>query len=331
MSSKSVTLAETVEFINSRDNFTVLCHTNPDGDTLGSGYALCGVLHLIGKRARLICDEKPSARFEFLKETIRDKPEMQVFVEGVDETIVTVDVADVELLGSLKETYANKIDLSIDHHISNKKYATFTLLDTGAAACAELMWELIMQMESNLGQDWPPLVTTPIAAAIYTGIATDTGCFKYPNTTTISHMFAAEVMGYGFDAAKINYTMFEMKTRARIQLEQQAISSMEFYFGEKCALIVLDFELLEGIDPEDAGNVSSLPRQVEGVVVGVVLKEKSKGLWKASVRTGEGANAQAVCDALGGGGHLRAAGCTLTGDVESVKKVILAEVEKQLG
>jgi phosphoesterase RecJ-like protein len=331
-----INIQETVDFLLNNDNFTVLCHVNPDGDTLGSGYALCGALHRIEKRARLLCDDKPSPRFDFLLETLDDNPHLRNFPFDTEETIITVDVADLELLGSLKDRYP-KIDLSIDHHMSNKNYAERTLLDTRAAACAEVVWELIMELEERLQSE--QLATPAIAAAIYTGISTDTGCFKYSNTSTISHMFAAEVMGYGFDVDKINYVMFEMKTRERVLLEQQALSSIEYYFSGKCAVIVLTAEMLDGIDPEDAGNVSSLPKQIEGVHAGVVIKEKSaasseeggRGVFKVSVRTSEEVNAQSVCSVLGGGGHLRAAGCTLTGDADSVKATVLHEISKQLG
>jgi phosphoesterase RecJ-like protein len=325
-----VDLKFAVEFFRKNNNYTVICHVNPDGDTLGSGYALCGALHAIGKRARLICDDTPSPRFEFLKEALSENPDLNNFpanLDSADEVFVAVDVADIQLLGCHGE---KSIDFCIDHHVSNGDYAKYTLLDTTAAACAELVWELIMEIEDSLGMEEPPLATPAIAAAIYTGISTDTGCFKYSNTSTITHVFAAEVMGYGFDVARINYIMFEMKTRERVMLEQQALSSMEYYFSGKCALTVLTAKMLENIDPEDSGNISALPKQIEGVIAGVVIKEKEPGVFKMSIRTSDGVDAQKVCVVLGGGGHLRAAGCTLKGDITTVKKMILDEIGKQL-
>jgi phosphoesterase RecJ-like protein len=314
----NVDLAFAVDFFNKNDNFTILCHTNPDGDTLGSGYALCGALHLTGKRARVICDEKPSPRFDYLLQSVQER---LLSIDDAKEVIVTVDVADLDLLGEIKSKYP-KIDLCIDHHISNKDYALHTLLDTDAAACAEILWELIKKLGVT--------VTPEIAACIYTGVSTDTGCYKYSNTTINSHIITAEVMKYDFDIAKINYVMFEMKTRERVLLEQKALSGIEYYFSGRCAVIILTAEMLDGIDSEDASNVSALPKQIEGVLAGIVLKQKSDSVWKVSVRTAEPVNAQAICSILGGGGHLRAAGCTLTGDLESVKGSVLKEIEKQL-
>jgi len=313
---------KTAEFLKNNDNFTILCHMNPDGDTLGSGYALCGVLQRIGKKARVVCGDKASERFDFIKEAIIKQDFSTVTDET--ETVVTVDIADVELLGSIKSSYEKRIVLCIDHHISNKNYAENTLLDVEAAACAEIIWELI----KVLGKEH---ITPEIAAAIYTGISTDTGCFKYPNTTAKTHIITAELMGYDFDISALNYLMFDMKTRGRVALEQTALNTIEYYFNSTCAVIVITEDMIKDIDIEDANNVSALPRQIEGVEVGVVIKEKGENVWKASVRTSSKADAQAICLELGGGGHIRAAGCTLKGDINTVKNAILREVGAQLG
>ena len=323
----NIDFKHTISFLMKHDCFTILCHVNPDGDTLGSGYALCGALHLMGKYARVICDDEPSERFEFLKDAVN--PDLTRFPKNAAETVVAVDIADRQLFGGLREKYPD-IQLCIDHHISNSGYAVYTLLDPKAAACAEVVWELIMEMEDVVGI---PLANAEIAAAIYTGISTDTGCFKYANTTTFSHIFAAEAMGYGFDVANINYIMFEMKTKERVLLEQRTISNLEYHFGHKCALVVLDADMLEGVDPEDASNVSAIPKQIQGVEVGVVIKSKldtEEETWKISVRTGGNINAQTICSKLGGGGHIRAAGCLMTGGIDMVKAKVLAEIEKQM-
>ncbi|MCL2071113.1 MAG: bifunctional oligoribonuclease/PAP phosphatase NrnA [Oscillospiraceae bacterium] len=323
-----VDLKQAVDFFKTNDNFTLICHANPDGDTLGSGYGLCGVLHIMGKRARVICDDEVSPRFDFLPEAI-DKSKVEL-IEGQNETAVTVDVADIELIGSLKDKYP-EIDFCIDHHISNKYYAAKTLIDTNAAACAEVVWALI----KGLGVE----VTPAISSAIYTGVSTDTGCFTYSNTTVDSHLIAAELMVSGFNVAKINYLMFEMKTRERIKLETSALDGIEYFFDDRCAVITLTADMLNGIDPEDASNISVLPKQIQGVEVGVVIKEKIKEklpkiigekTWKISIRTSENVNAQTICASLGGGGHIRAAGCSLKGSVDAVKHAVLNQIEKSL-
>jgi phosphoesterase RecJ-like protein len=309
-------IKQAVELLKTNDDFLIICHSNPDGDTLGSGYALCEALQIFGKNAKVICDDEPSVRFNFLLVNIKIQ-------EFIPQTIITVDVADIQLLGGLKKQYGDKIDLCIDHHVSNKNYARHTLLDKEAAACAEVVWELIKAMEVK--------VTPEIASAIYTGVSTDTGCFRYSNTTAKTHRIAAELIEYGFDVQRINYLMFELKTRKRIELEQKAYADMEYYFNNKCAVIILYAGMLKGIDPEDASNISALPKQIEGVEAGVVIKEKESGVYKVSVRTSNKVDAQAVCSILGGGGHIRAAGFTLRNDLDSVKSAVLAEIGRQLG
>jgi phosphoesterase RecJ-like protein len=322
-----INTVKAAEFFKNNNNYTILCHVNPDGDTLGSGYALCGALHILGKQARVICDDKPSPRFDYLLNCLDNNVRL-LQVDVAKEVIVTVDVADTDLLGELKNKYP-KIDMCIDHHISNTDYAAATLLDTSAAACAEVTWNLIKELvgsETLKSAD----CGAAIAGAIYTGISTDTGCFKYSNTTADTHLIAAELMNYGFDFQRINYVMFEMKTRERVELEKQAFAGIQYFFEGKCAVITLTAAMLEGIDPEDASNVSALPKQIDGVVTGVVIKERGEGVYKVSVRSSSEVNAQIICNTLGGGGHLRAAGCTLTGDLDSVREMILKEIQKQL-
>ena len=333
-------IRQAAAYFRENDYFTLLCHANPDGDTLGCGFGLCGVLHLLGKYARVLCCDVPSTRFDFLKDAVN--PELmkfpETFPDGAAETIVTVDIADTTLLGTLAEKYP-VIDFCIDHHISNKNYAKQTLLDAEAAACAELVWEVIKELISEYKLKTSS-TGTAIAAAIYTGVSTDTGCFSFANTTARTHSTAAELMSYGIDILPINYYMFEMKTKARIALEQRAMSNMEYYFDGKCAMTVITADMLSGIDPEDANNVSRLPKQVEGVEVGVVIKEKLRTeadcadcdvqTWKVSLRTGGTANAQLISSSLGGGGHVRAAGCTIKGSLEQVRSKILTEIGKQL-
>jgi phosphoesterase RecJ-like protein len=315
-----MTITEAVEFLETGGNFTIICHANPDGDTLGSAYALCGALRIAGKRARVLCADKVSPRFDFLKKCLSDGD--GVFPPEENETVIAVDVADAALFGGYEKEYGGKVDLCIDHHVSNKFYAARTLLDENASATAEIVWELIKRMGLT--------PTAEIAAAVYTGISTDTGCFRYSNTTAKSHVITAELMGYGFDMQGINHVMFDMKTRERVALEKEALNNIKYHFGGRCAVIAVTRDMYENIDPEDMNGVSALPRQIEGVDAGLVIKEKGDNIWKASLRTSGRVDAQAVCSKLGGGGHLRAAGCTLKGDFDAVKSTLLNEIEKQL-
>ena len=297
------------------DNFVIICHASPDGDTLGGAFALCGALQKLQKRAKVRVPEEVSERFNYLKSGIEEQ-------EFSEEFIITVDVADAALLGSLQDKYPVP-DLCIDHHVSNTGYTKNLLLDSEAAAACEIVFELIKLLGSGI-------ISSEIASCLYTGISTDTGCFRFSNTTAASHRITAELMEYGFDCAGLNYLLFEMRTKQRIELEKKALESAEFYFSGRCAMITLTGEMLKAADDEDINAISSMPRQIDGVEVGVTFKQKEEGVWKVSIRTKNYMNAQVICAKFGGGGHQRAAGCRITGDMQDCKTKILTEIERHI-
>ena len=173
--------------------------------------------------------------------------------------------------------------------------------------------------------------TTYIATCLYTGVSTDTGCFRYSNTTEGSHLLAARLIGAGIDYATLNRVLFETKSRERAQLEQMAIASMEFALDGKAAFITVSRAMIEkaGCDPSDIEGITPIPRTIEGVDVGVTLRELSSGNWKVSVRTVT-VDAAALCALFGGGGHKRAAGFESSLSEPEVKRAVIAEAAKML-
>ena len=310
----TIDIKQAAEFLKEHDNFLILSHANPDGDTMGCSHALCGALQQLGKKARIECADPLSERFSYMKNGIETE-------EFEPDTIVSLDVADRRLLGSLDEAYGGKVQLCIDHHLSHVYYAERTLVDPDAAASCEIVYEVIKETGAK--------ITNEIAACLYTGIATDTGCFKFSNTTPHTHIIAAQLMECDFDFGGLNYTLFDMKTKARISLEEQVLNKMEFFCGDKCALVVLTKEMMDSVDSEDCNGLSSLPRQIEGVEVGVTLKEKD-GEWKASLRSASTIDVQKICVKLGGGGHLRAAGCSVKGDLETAKRIVIDAITAEM-
>lgn len=289
----NITLEQAAELIRRNDDFLILSHANPDGDTFGCSYSLCGALQSIGKRARIACADPLSQRFSYMKRAITPQ-------EFEEKTIISVDVADKALLGKLEEVYGDKVDLAIDHHLSHVPFAKHIYVDDTAAAASEIIYDLIQLLGADMNEN--------IAVCLYTGIATDTGCFKYGSTTRLTHEKAGKLIDCGFDMGTLNYVLFDMKSKARILLEQKVLQDMEFFADDKGAIVVLTEELMNSVDSEDINGISSLPREIEGVEVGVVLKQREDG-WKASMRSNN-VNVQEVCGLFGGGGHIRAAGCS---------------------
>lgn len=315
MATKEINFKEAADFLRENDDFLILSHANPDGDTLGCAYALCRALRSMGKKAKNICADEISERFDFMKEGIAEQ-------NFEPKTYITVDVADKKLLGDYEAVYGDKINLAIDHHVSHVDFAERLLLEADAAACAQTVYKLINELGVPM--------TKEIAACLYTAIATDSGCFKYSSVSPETHLIAAELIKFGFGFDKINYVFFDMKTKERIELEKKIYSDLEYYFDGKCALISLDKELLDSVDVEDGNGISSIPRQIEGVEIGIVIKEKKNG-WKASLRANASADVQKICTVFGGGGHTKAAGCFFEGmSLEEAKKLLLSEVEKAL-
>lgn len=317
MKSDKINVREAAKLLLENDFITILCHANPDGDTLGSAFALCGALQKLGKKARVLCPDEISPRFLYLKDGINENG----FGDGEERFIVTVDVADIDLLGDLRSKYEGKVTLAIDHHSSNKEFAEKLLLES-AAANAEIIFYLIKELGAALDKH--------IAACLYTGITTDTGCFRFSNTTRDSHIITAEIMKQDFDIAGLNYLLFEMKSKQRLELECKAINEVEYYFNGKCAIIVLDGESLLNVDGEDINGISALARRIEGVEVGITFKEKEKDVWKISLRSNKHIDCRGICQTFGGGGHLRAAGCKLTGTLSDCKAKLLEEIEKHM-
>ncbi|MGI6248259.1 MAG: DHH family phosphoesterase [Acutalibacteraceae bacterium] len=300
------------------DNILILTHDHPDGDTLGSAYALCRGLHQLGKKAAVLCTEDVPETYSFMWAEV----EVQCFEP---DFIVTVDVADAVLLGAEnEEKFKDKINLNIDHHSSNNLQADFVVLESTAAATAEIVFDILKY--------WGVKIDIPMADCIFTGISTDTGCFRYSNTTARSHNIAAFLIEAGANSNDINQTFFETKTRVYAALERLALDSLTLYFDGACAVITVTQSMLEqsGATASECDRISALPRQIEGVKVGVTLRETQNGSFKASIRTNGPVNAAELAGKLGGGGHVRAAGCQLEGPLEKALENLLRVVEEEI-
>lgn len=311
-----MTLNDVSDFLQKHDNYEILTHAYPDGDTLGSGYALCLALRQLGKNARVITTNLPRD-FVFLTEGIDE----QSFTA---QTIVIVDVADEKLLGENREKYQGKIDLCIDHHKINRVESKLKYVDSSAAANCEILFSLFKLMNIKL--------TEGIANCLYTGVSTDTGCFKYGNTTSNTLRVAADLLDTGIDAAGINKVMFDTKTKLKLRLEREIYSSIEYCSNDRCAIIAatLDMQKRLGIGDDELEGLASIPRQIEGVLIGITMREKENGVFKVSVRTDKRVDAAKFCSQFGGGGHAEAAGCTVKGTLEEAKAQLKQAVDKAL-
>lgn len=310
-----LTNKETADFLRNHDNFLIINHRRPDGDAVGSASALCLGLRRLGKTAYVWKNPQTTERFmPYLQglETETISP---------DATIVSVDMATEGLLPLNGEVFRGKVELSIDHHISNESYAVYTNMQHQCAACGELLLDILRE----LGE-----ITKEMANALYLAVSTDTGCFQYSNVTANTFKIAGELKQLGADTYPINKVMFGTKSIARLRLEAALTEGVEFFAKGAVGITTITNHLMEsiGATDDDVDDISGFARGMEGVEIGVMLRELREGGVKISLRTGENHNASDICAILGGGGHKAAAGATVYGTVREAKEKILEAIEK---
>lgn len=311
-------LSQVCTFLKARDGFLILTHRRPDGDTLGSAAALCRGLRKFGKTAFVARNEDDTPRLSFLCGTLY-APEAYR-----PETIVAVDVADEKLLPPSMAAYCGHVELALDHHGTNRDYAQHGLVRPSACAAGEIIFQVL----SALGISFD----LPIWEALYTAVSTDTGCFKFSNTTPLAHQIAAECITNGIDFLRINREFFEKKSRARFQIERALFDQMRFSQDGLVCGTALTRTQIDGAhaNGDDLDNLSTLTMSLERVMVGIVLTENADGSLKASVRSHKPVDASAICARFGGGGHPRASGCTMRGDGDAALARLMTAAEEQI-
>lgn len=293
-----MTELQAAQWLRERDNFLLLTHVRPDGDTLGSAAALALALRKLGKRAWVGYNSGVTETYAGYMEGCYPPADF------VPEHIVAVDIATEHLLPAEFEPYRGRIELCIDHHPSNEGYAGETCLDASAAACGEIVYRIC----KLLGE-----MDAAIAKQLYIAITTDCGCFVYNNTTPATHRIAAELMEYGDFWKQVNRNCFQTLSLKEIKLQQRLLGSMEFFDGGALAVGAIsladlaEFQASQG----DSEELASWANKIQGVKASATLRQLEERVWKVSLRTDGSLNATRVCALLGGGGHAAAAGASM--------------------
>lgn len=312
-----INVEKCAQILREKDNILILTHAHPDGDTLGCGFALCRALLELGKKARVICADEIQKKYAYLMQDL-DMPSFD------EDYVVAVDVATENLLGSLQDVYGGKIDMCIDHHGSNTDYAKYLLLNADAAAACEIIFKVIKALGVDIDKN--------IANCLYTGLTTDTGCFRYSSATSNTYRAAAELIDLGADNGKINRTMFETKTKTYAALERMAIEGMQFFCNERICVITVTQDMYKktGSNEQETEAIAPLTRQTEGVEIGLTIREKPDGTCKCSIRTYESVDASALAACFGGGGHKQASACKFDCGVDEAKQMLVKKGEEML-
>ncbi|MCR5825210.1 MAG: DHH family phosphoesterase [Oscillospiraceae bacterium] len=307
-----LSIPEVADFLRAHDNYLILTHRRPDGDTLGCAAGLCHVLRNLGKTAYLLHNAEVTERYAPYVDALWAP-------EGwAQDTVVSVDLAALGLFPDNAADLRDKVDLAIDHHPSYENFGALCCVHPECAACAEI----ICAVAQELGA-----LTAEAALPLYVGVATDTGCFVYSNVTADTHRAAAALMDTGIDVRPVNKALFRTKSKKRLALEARLLSQMEYYDEGRIVVVQLSQALIRelSLDENDMDDLAALGGLVEGQDCSVTLKEQADGRWKVSVRTGPRVNATRVCERFGGGGHRAASGCVIGGmDGEAVKRALVA-------
>ena len=307
---KILTRSECAAYLLEHDNYTILSHRRPDGDTIGSSAALCLGLRSLGKTAHVLYNWEVSPRFQWLHEGLT-KPEA---AEG--DVIVSTDVASPGMLPNAFAHLLGKIALRIDHHSAATSFTDCELVDGGSASCAELVWDVLEEM----GVSMEPA----LADAVYVGVSTDTGCFRFSNTTAHTFAVAAKCAQGGARVYDLNQTLFETNTLGRLRMQAWIVDHMQLLSCGSLALVAIPraVEAELGVTEDDMDNISSFPRTISGVCMAATLRETKDGDVKLSVRAVPGYDATKVTVKFGGGGHKGAAGASIKLPLEEAVKAV---------
>ncbi len=309
----NITLREIAELIKTKNNILVAVHERPDGDCIGSAFAL--KYAFADKNIKVVCSDAIPERLAFLCDT----KDVSLPDDVSDYFIIAVDCASAQLMGKGLCSLADKVDLKIDHHATGKEYATLEYTDSTAGAAGEIVFEIIKLAGA---------MNKRCADALYAAVSSDTGGFRYANTSATTLRRAAEIVEAGADSVYINSMLYENKGRGEIRATLEALRNLKYYFEGRVAITGFSNEAKkrENITDDDLGCVSSLPREIEGVDLGVVIKERedAPGVYKISTRSNDRVDCTKICSAFGGGGHLRAAGASLEADnfEDAVEKIV---------
>ena len=315
--SKKINLLETGNMLLAAQKIVLCCHVSPDGDTLGSALGLARFLEQQGKEVIVFADDHINKSLSFIPGIEKvQRPEEGVLVEA--DLFVVVDASSFDRVGICNEVVKAPVLLNIDHHISNTEFADYLYLDAEAAAAGEIMCDLFEAM----GWEYDEAIATDF----YTAITTDCGSFRYSNTTSKTMQRAAKLLDYGVKPNEIS-DMLDVRSRKTTELLAKVLPSLTFDYEGKVAHITITNDLYDKEAQTD--SFVSYPRYIEGVEVAIMFKAVEPEVTRVSMRSSN-VDVASVALSFGGGGHLRAAGCTIYAPVEEAKAQLLAAIGKAL-
>ncbi len=309
-----------LSYLLTRKSVALLPHISTDWDALGSSMALRTLLRDKGIKCDIIMPDALSPHLSFMETDVLVYNENETYDY---ETVCGVDVSTVERLGVNQQLFEQSVDkVWIDHHISDMVYAPITRVEPDKAATAEVIYQ--MMKEDNI-----PL-SKKVAEYLYLALASDTGSFRYQNTTPFSAELLGEIIKAGADVSALSNELFFNSTYSLVKLRGETIGTIELFASGKVGTAFITKAMMEkvGATRNEAGALADVPRSVGTVCVSAVIKEEDDGFSKVSFRSKGSYNVEKIAALFGGGGHEKAAGATIKGSVQEVRDLILPHLIK---
>jgi phosphoesterase RecJ-like protein len=313
-------LDDALAFMKDSDLFLVVSHVQPDGDAISSTVVIGWLLQKLGKSAILINESELPSRLNYLHQFGSIVNYKLAVPQQKFDAIISVDCADFKRIGEVASSFASDAKLlNIDHHPTNNGFGSVNVIRAEAAATVEILYDLIERAEISFDLN--------CATAIYTGLLTDTGGFRYSNTSPRVMEIASHLLAIGVSGNELADHLLEKMTMAKLKLLQIALNRLTFSDNLEIGWVFIGKDDLQmtGAVPEDLEGIVNYALNVDGVEVGILFKEAEDGSVKASLRSAGKANVAAIAQDFGGGGHVRAAGCRLEGSLsESINELVEA-------
>lgn len=316
-----MTLDSIINEINNAKTLVILTHMNPDGDAIGSSLALYCSLLKLKKDVDVIVPEHSSI-YNFLPRIndLKKEPTKEQY-----DIAIALDCGDIKRLNGFSESFENaKCKISIDHHEINTMFADYNFVNPASPACAQILITVIEALGVEIDNE--------IGICLLTGILTDTGGFKYPATSAETFEFTAELLRKGVKVSDIYKRVLQTISKKRFELRKVAINRLELLENGKIAFTYITNKDMETVEAEEGDHegIVDIGRDIEGVEVSIFLKETEDGTYKISLRSNEYVNVADIALLFNGGGHIRAAGGSITGTIEQSKERLVAECKKHL-
>ncbi len=308
----------------------IIYHIRSDADAVGSAFALKELLRIMGVQAYCACSDEIPERLQFLADGSQGSVLLEEGLPIDYERVISVDSASPSQLGELFLRLRRDVDIMIDHHAKGSTYAD-NYIDAEASATGEIIYYIAKRLlQMGEIEEIPPRVTN----CIYAAISSDTGGFRYANATPRAMRVGAELIEAGVDSAELNRLLFDSKSLKQIQAEGEAIRRLRLHMDGRVASTLMPYSVKSamGFEDEHLGTLVEIPRSVFGVDVAFAIKQETEAnSFRVSMRSAIDFDVSKICAIFGGGGHMRASGCTVQAEsILDAEAKILAEIEKRL-